>query len=103
MLTDQCFGQPSSGKLLSAADPHPDIMQRVRNLITFSPKWDVCIKFCFSGLREPGGRRGEKGKSQRGWEIPRKQDLNTGESMNSKRLRYYAQSLQESVRWAPDR
>ena len=50
-LIEQCLAQPSSEKLPPAAggnkyrDPQSDMMQRVKDLGTLSPKWDIPIKF----------------------------------------------------------
>jgi len=44
-------------------DPQPKIIQRMRNLGTFSPNWNASIKFLPSELRESHRRRG---KNQRG-------------------------------------
>jgi hypothetical protein len=41
-------------------DPQPDIMQRVKDLGTLSPKWDVIIKSLPSGLRDPSEEKTER-------------------------------------------
>lgn len=41
-------------------DPQPDNMQRVRNLVKLSPKWQSSIKPLCSGFREPCRREGRK-------------------------------------------
>lgn len=52
-------------------------MQRVRNLGTLSPKWDLSIKFLLPELREKKNCRRGGGKNARasedGWKTPRKQ------------------------------
>ena len=47
-------------------DPHPDNVQTVRELGTFSPGWEVSIKSLPSGIRELCGRGGRKNVQARG-------------------------------------
>lgn len=47
----------------------------MRDFRTFSPTWDISIKFLTLGLKEPcriGGKK--KRKSQSGWKTPRNRD-----------------------------
>ena len=68
------LAQSSSEKFLQEADRdkykelQTDIIQRVRDFGTLSPKLDVCIKF-------PRKRRQKEYKSQRGRRTPGKQLL----------------------------
>jgi hypothetical protein len=56
LLIEQCLPQLPSEECPPAADgnkyrdPHPDTMQRVRELGTLIPKWNVLIKY-FSFLK----------------------------------------------------
>ena len=83
------LAQPSSEMLPLAADgnkyrdPHPDIMQRIRDLETLFPKWDVSIKFLphhSSGNIEE--ERQKECKSQRGWRAPGRHDYKPAELMH---------------------
>lgn len=47
-------------------DPHPDNVQTVRELGTFSSGWEVSIKSLPSGIRELRGRGGRKNVQARG-------------------------------------
>lgn len=61
---NQCLVQPSSEKLTCSKwekryrDVHLDNVQRIKDLQTSNPKWDVSIKPFPSGLRECCGREG---------------------------------------------
>lgn len=62
--------ETSSSNRWEHRDPQPDLVQRVRDFETLSPKWAVSITSLPSGLREAHGRGGRK--SVRGKEAPKK-------------------------------
>ena len=60
--------------LREASQTQKDITQRVRDLGTLIPKWDVSIKSLPSELGEHHRRGGRKTVRPKGWRAPREQD-----------------------------
>lgn len=76
VLTQPSLEKPFPTKDKNYKDTQLKNEQRLRDLVTFNPKWNVFIKSLPSWLRELCKRGGWKEcKSQRGWMIRRKQYL----------------------------